>query len=263
MSSYLDYVLKLETLPPPRGLPNYGNTCWLNALCQMLLSFVPFNEMLGAAQKTPASALRGAWLVFVRTGNPSRLRAEFTRRLALGQQCADEALCVFLDELNCGQATTMLSMVMNQYTQCRCGEQTKNRDQMYRVVIYPPPRALIDVLRENITPLSGFACKCGRMIESRREVLGRVDNAIIVVFQQYDTKFIYDLPEEITLPSIVGPPHKFLLVAQIEHSGGRDGGHYWARVRRAGGVFKINDESVSPSEFMSTPETYMAGYFRV
>lgn len=49
-------------------------------------------------------------------------------------------------------------------------------------------------------------------------------------------------------------------VAQIEHEGGKNGGHYWAIVKRKNGWFKINDMSVSPAEFQPTKNTYIVFY---
>lgn len=52
-------------------------------------------------------------------------------------------------------------------------------------------------------------------------------------------------------------------VSQIEHSGGLDGGHYWAVSRRTGGWYTLNDNSVSKSEFSPTKNTYMVFYHLV
>ena len=49
-------------------------------------------------------------------------------------------------------------------------------------------------------------------------------------------------------------------VSQIEHSGGLNGGHYWAVSRRNDGWYTLNDNSVSKSEFSPTKNTYIVFY---
>lgn len=52
----------------------------------------------------------------------------------------------------------------------------------------------------------------------------------------------------------------FRAVAQVEHAGGRNGGHYWAICRRNDGWYRLDDMSVSKAEFGATANTYMVFY---
>jgi ubiquitin C-terminal hydrolase len=52
----------------------------------------------------------------------------------------------------------------------------------------------------------------------------------------------------------------YTAVAQIEHSGGKNGGHYWAIVKRNGNWYNINDDIVVQSEFKPTNDTYVVFY---
>ena len=64
-------------------------------------------------------------------------------------------------------------------------------------------------------------------------------------------------------PSRTGGALKYRLVAQIEHSGGLEGGHYWARCLRGGGAlqaFMLNDTGISPARFGPSAETYIVVY---
>lgn len=49
-------------------------------------------------------------------------------------------------------------------------------------------------------------------------------------------------------------------VSQIEHSGGLNGGHYWAISKRAGGWYNLNDTHVSSADFRPTTDTYIVFY---
>jgi ubiquitin C-terminal hydrolase len=260
MTSYDDY--KLGEMPPARPLENYMQCCWLNSLCQLILSLAPFNQLLAKAPQQNNYAMRSAWQRLLVGEDARRLRAEFAKLLAVGQNCVDEALCLFLDALRCAPATHMLRLVLNYNMQCECGWAKKTREEAYRIVV-TEPKDLATVLLRNESPLADFACpECKRRVPHRVESLGRVENSLIFVFDQWGPKRTFPFEEMITLPSTNGPPHRFRLVAQIEHFGTRHGGHYYARVLRNTGVMKINDQAISPSKFEPTPYTYMVAYFR-
>ena len=53
---------------------------------------------------------------------------------------------------------------------------------------------------------------------------------------------------------------RYEAIAQIEHSGGLNGGHYWAICKRKNGWFCLNDMSVSPAEFKPTNNIYVVLY---
>jgi ubiquitin C-terminal hydrolase len=55
-------------------------------------------------------------------------------------------------------------------------------------------------------------------------------------------------------------PMYYEAVAQIEHTGGLNGGHYWAICRRNDGWYNINDTRVTKSEFKPTKNTYIVMY---
>lgn len=67
-------------------------------------------------------------------------------------------------------------------------------------------------------------------------------------------------PERLEFPAVGGGVMGFKLVGQAEHSGGNNGGHYWERGLRSGGVFTLNDSGVTASSFAPSPETYMLAY---
>jgi ubiquitin C-terminal hydrolase len=55
-------------------------------------------------------------------------------------------------------------------------------------------------------------------------------------------------------------PMHYEAVAQIEHTGGLNGGHYWAVCRRNDGWYNLNDNRVTKSEFGPTKNTYIVIY---
>ena len=61
--------------------------------------------------------------------------------------------------------------------------------------------------------------------------LARLSEVIILVFNKYDHKRMKYFPQALDFKGVNGTLH-YEVVSQIEHSGGRNGGHYWTKCRR-------------------------------
>lgn len=88
--------------------------------------------------------------------------------------------------------------------------------------------------------------------------LTMVSSCIVVLFNKYENKYCFKYPDTFS----IGENNKFIYkaVAQIEHSGGMTGGHYWALAKRKGNDYILNDGSASPSELNATNSTYLVFY---
>lgn len=107
--------------------------------------------------------------------------------------------------------------------------------------------------------------KCKKTGEKyRMNMLVMIPEVLVVMSKKYSTRqklnVMTDFPERLEFKGKDGSQMVYEAVAQIEHSGGRHGGHYWAICRRKGGWFNINDMNVSPSEFRPTINTYIVFY---
>jgi len=69
-----------------------------------------------------------------------------------------------------------------------------------------------------------------------------------------------DFPKILSFNSKNNIELTYQAVSQIEHSGGIDGGHYWTICKRNDGWYKLNDMSISSSEFKPTNNTYDVVY---
>lgn len=77
--------------------------------------------------------------------------------------------------------------------------------------------------------------------------------------------YMTPFPQELVFNGLCddGTPTKFYYdaVAQIEHSGGLHGGHYWAICKRKNGVwYLLNDSHIEKSKFEPTKNTYIVFY---
>jgi ubiquitin C-terminal hydrolase len=103
----------------------------------------------------------------------------------------------------------------------------------------------------------------------RRTVLVMAPEILVVMAKKYTPEQkldIYtDFPKTLTFKGRDQKkdklfPMRYEAVAQIEHIGDLNGGHYWAICRRNDGWYNINDTNVSKSEFKPTKNTYIVMY---
>jgi ubiquitin C-terminal hydrolase len=128
-----------------------------------------------------------------------------------------------------------------------------------------------DTLNKYLAKQSGyvdadFICPKCKTKDERYIVnlLVMVPKILVVMSKKYtpDQKLdVYtDFPERMEFKGNDNKPMYYEAVAQIEHTGGLNGGHYWAICKRKGKWFNLNDMSVSPSEFKPTNNTYVVFY---
>ena len=132
------------------------------------------------------------------------------------------------------------------------------------------PSAFAAALARHVSVLEDYVCpECKQRGSAiRRYDLTMAPEILVCLFNAYvgrgGAKIPRRFPETFELPARAGGAIGYRLVAQIEHSGGLDGGHYWARcLRLSGGVaqaFMLNDAGVSPAAFGASAETYVVVY---
>ena len=136
------------------------------------------------------------------------------------------------------------------------------------------PVQFAEQLRNSSQEISDYACPVCKVPTSavRQYQLAMVPEILFCMFNQYMGHTRHYFPLALSLPAKAGGAFDFRLVAQVEHSGTRHAGHYWARVLRkldaaAGApaadpshetVCRISDSSVGRAAFEPSTETYIA-----
>lgn len=112
----------------------------------------------------------------------------------------------------------------------------------------------------------GYKCpKCGELNEKYRiDTLVMVPEILVVLSKKYDANkkinVHTDFPERLTFNGTDGKLN-YMAVSQIEHSGGLNGGHYWAISKRGDSWYCLNDTRVTEADgFKPTINTYMVFY---
>lgn len=127
------------------------------------------------------------------------------------------------------------------------------------------------------TDLSGYRCeRCGTAAGAyRRYSLTMIPEVFVVLFNVYDAqarKARY-FPENFTVPALGGGGISFRQVAQVQHFGNVQSGHYTARGSRAlpgkaaGAAplqtYEFNDMSCSPAAFGPADSVYLVFYHAI
>lgn len=206
-------------------------------------------------------------------------------RLGLGQQDAHEGLMLFLDAMEyvpevrrlfqhrhriqilcktCNEFVVdkkEINLVFEAQSDLKNEqlEQFKNIDQYYDTKMQ---------LNEFLLHQNGYVdeshiCeKCKTRCEKFKTVsLTMIPEILPVVFKKYETKKITPFPAELYFISKTTEKKLvYELVAQSEHSGSMNGGHYWAVCKRADGWKTLNDNSVSDGIPGPTINTYIVFY---
>lgn len=284
--------------PPPFGLANTGVICYFNALlqalagCTSLVRLASAGEARGAggpAARELAAFLRAAGQAAGGQGPAPDPGASARVLWALvgelggrhgrfggGQESASEALVLLLERLPPAWGALFTSR-WRLATPCPgCAAVARGED--YAVVaslfhfdaLAPPPEdaaAFAAALARAASPTGAYRCEaCGGVGDTERSSrLALAPEVLVCAFNAYGVgapRRARFFPPAFALPGVKAAL-RYRLVAQVEHSGGLGGGHYWARAARGGdapGVYLLNDSSAAPGAFAPSPETYLLFY---
>ena len=121
------------------------------------------------------------------------------------------------------------------------------------------------MIQSHVSRLEDYTCdKCHKKSEAYRFYrLCMIPEVLVCVFDLYQDRrprVPHYFPARVPFPGL-GGTYLYRQTAQIEQFGGRSGGHYIARARRANEkVYEFNDHHVSESRFGPSPNVYMVMY---
>ncbi len=209
-----------------------------------------------------------------------------------GQECVAEALVHLLEMLTphdpndqfglkSAHSNPITNLFLHRFlcsTRCRICKKDVSEERDYAVhfnlfhfdSLEKPPTTPGDfsrALRLNVEQAEDYHCdQCktrGKALRIYRLIM--VPEILFCIFNLYvgysGKRTIRYFPQHVEIPAVDGGGLLFQLVGQMEHSGGMQGGHHWARAQRADGqVYALNDTGCTPSDFVPTANTYAVVY---
>ena len=204
-------------------------------------------------------------------------------QFAIGQQCAAEGFGLFL------QALEEFHNIQNLFIHRRrnkifcndCKAYFSQVDEINNIFEVEPlveteEAPLVDLNKfllsqTNIVDKDCICTICGVKSEKlRTSTLVMIPEILFVMSKKYkydknskesEKMNIYtNFPETLTFNAKNKNLFVYKAVAQIEHHGSMNGGHYFAICKRKNGWVCLNDTNVTPSEFKPTVNTYIVVY---
>lgn len=285
-------------LPRPFGLTNINVICWLNSTLQALLSCTALNKVVLELEEELPTDFGREYARLVRSIIPADERLYDLGKLASAginiqrafvktvhqkypqttigqsQECADEAFTLMVDLFDHPRIAGLFNNIYELAITCpRCQKEVSSiRDRTYKIDVFTP-HALADAvsftkyLRVHSSPVNSYRCPECEEVSSplRIERLRMLREIVVLTFNKYHAKTARYFPAELVFPARGGGELRYRKVAQIEHTGGMSGGHYYASVLRgAAPRFHLaNDSSIMPQELGPTMQTYMVMYHMV
>ncbi len=280
----------------PFGVTNTGSSCYFNSLLQCLLSCTSlieaslqckpinkitesFRQIVEASRKLDKSSAspidmfaHKLWRDIITMSNSRKDQV----RMSSGQEDAHEGFMMFIESVE--KITNVKLLCEHRYNitiVCKdCNDIVVNSKEVGTCFEVSPNvfsagnNDINSILYRSDNVISGFKCpKCGSTCDKvRSENLKMIPEILPIVLKKYAAKSLITFPEYLYFGSKldVGKQLQYKLVAQSEHFGSMNGGHYWAQALRSDGWYIINDSSYQKiNSFQPTDNTYMLFYHYV
>ena len=271
--------LKTNSLLPV-GFINKGNTCYANAILQVLsvlpsfwirvssessslsplLKSIALNMKIKSRSKKPVDPSNFLWALSRKISESRHVPFNFN-----SQQDAAEVLQFVIDELK-GTSVAASDLISNTFriniscNQCFCFSAKEEKLDILTIPLSPNINSsLSKFLKPEILESENKCPSCNCLRESTRETSIIGSSSMLVIqpsqFSNSHSRLLKDpqvfncspeleLKVPITVEDEVSFSSKYSLVASINHSGTLDQGHYWAVVKdsNAGDWLSCNDK---------------------
>jgi len=252
------------------GLNNSGSICFFNTAIQALLSCRGLNAAIekAVADDNMALALMATiikkYRAIVETvptvGRPMKPIDDFTQMLCTlftysGRQEDTHDTIMYLLDMFGPTAAKLFTIRYKSEMHCRaCNAKTepRNNDELFIDIpehlpdtgaVISSQRDMMDYIKMNHVVPEDYKCeKCGRIGQCMQSnSLARLPRTIMMLFKKYTSKNVRYFPLELKFGR-----HTFGVVAQIEHIGGMNGGHYYLKAmrRKPPGIQRIIEQKV-------------------
>jgi len=269
----------------PQGLINTGSICYLNSLLQALMGCSSFIEQIHKLSLNTICNPDPIAKLFVDICIYNKkninlganiyhiLQSGIDGKLFEGQQCFHEGFDIMINKLST-ELSQLFSHTYKTYSFCfECKQWSQHKKSIENVFLVNPEFKIdgqqLQIEKYILTPemkIQNLNCGlCGNGKEKKiKYILSIIPEILIVIAQKYNISGKLNtntpFPEFLNFNMCSNSNIKYIAVAQIEHIGGKDGGHYYSISRRNDKWYNFNDMNISYAEFKPTINTYAVFY---
>jgi ubiquitin C-terminal hydrolase len=281
------------------GITNYGNTCYFNSIVQALLSLTSLFKVISKKYNESIVhqnfVLQALYKIH---SNPSNIDNEVNtlrKQLIINNisQSTDKIKLGFSSQEDSHE---MFTHIMDEITKCplirllfehrhinivsclECKEESRKIEENFYFIVEPnltsseitdlkdvctQPISLNKYLGMTKTFVDDFICPGCKSKKQKTKTMKvtMLPEILCIVFKKFTEKTLTPFPKNLVFNSNKeGYILSYELVAQIEHSGTTNGGHFYSYCKRSDGWKELNDSSVSDHDPQPTPNTYLVFY---
>ena len=275
-----------DYLPKPFGLTNTGVICYINTLMQCLMSITSFNKYMIESNKDIAHYYNDI-LTKNKTSsyeiatyiNHIRNVKNYQYNISPHRQEDIHEGYMLLLELIGNAANKYFGIRYKKSIVCQDCEHVSNSPaDSCPMEFYLEIPMNVDIynyiMGYNIIMYDYKCDRCKSYNNIINYRIARIPPVIVLLFKYNQYRVMSSLPKKsrpfpntLEFNSKYGPM-KYRLASYANHSGGLNGGHYWANCLRVNennrlSMYRINDNSYRKEQFIPSPEVYMLFYERI
>ena len=240
------------------GLDNKNSVCYLNSLFQCLISCPSFVKYVMENNNINIKSPKELIKAYMKKEKDKVSKIINETNPNEEQHCVHEILHDIVDKY---RLDSIFEMVFTEVLVCtHCFKIIeKKRDKQIIFHHFKEKNLSSDVIEKSQDPVEDFYCpKCKKktLIIIQR-YLTELPSILVVCLNKFFGKVDIIFPEQLKVKNT-----NYILVADIQHIGTMDGGHYFARIRRPNKkYYQVDDNMIQEiSNFKPTKNTYLLFY---
>ena len=247
------------------GLDNINSVCYLNSLFQCLISCPSFITLVNQLSSPNSSSIK--YMINAYRKGEKNTISQLINSInpSEEQQCVHETFHYIVDR--CG-LEGIFEMVITEMLICTTCSKIIDRKIDKQIVFhhFEDKNLTSDIIEKSNSVVKDFYCnRCKKKTQIIiKRFLTQLPHVLVVCLNKFFDKDDISYPESLEIHNI-----NYTLVADINHTGNMNGGHYFARIRRRHAnnsykYFRINDNIVDEIPSLKpTKNAYLLFFTRV
>lgn len=249
---------------PLKGIINTGNTCHFNAIMQAVMSCPIFVRKL-LRLKTTNLVLQTLRELILQTSQQQRILQHLqTKEYGIGQECAYETYTRFIEAIP--ELSPLFQFKHNITLTCLKCKRKEIKEETSYSLVFDMQDNILHNRKEEVVERTCEHCGHGKSLQTKR-ISSYLPEIMVIIMPRY-AGIYKPLPQELEIGTKRSTNIIYSIVAQIEHFGGLDGGHYAAKVCRYDkdgkrSVYHIDDSNVMRVEDITTTRNTFLVFYHI